>query len=550
MDASNNQRKVAGGAFVSGLAVMGSRLMGLLREQLFAFFFGASREYDAFLTAFRIPNLLRDLLAEGALSSAFVTTFSKEMHTHGKQRAFDVANTVMSVLAVFLTGVVLLGMWQAEGLVRLLASGFDADKVALTALLTQIMFPFIVCVAMAALAMGMLNAQHFYALPQSASTFFNITSMGVGLLMACVLAPDYMWALWKHAPPPVSSGMAARAMVGMSIGTLTGGLVQWWVQMPQLFKTGYALRWSWDVHDPAFKKILRLMGPALLGASAVQLNVFVNSNFASMLGDKPISWLNYAFRLMQFPIGVFGVAIVTAALPSLSKHLAAHNHKGFGEGLTQALEWVLLLTLPSAVGLAVLSEPVMRMIYEHGRFTHLDTFATSAALSAYALGLPGYAVLKVVQPAFVALEKPKVPMYVALAGVLLNASCNAFLILYMGWGHVALALSTALMALLNAAVLVVWLECTLPSLHRTHLWAQTLKILLASGCMGALGYVLHAYCVQHGWAQGAFHAALELALSIPLCVALYAGVCFFLRVESCVQVLRYVAQKSGMRRRP
>lgn len=514
--------RLARSAAISSIAVMGSRLMGLVREQIFAFFFGASREYDAFLTAFRIPNLLRDLLAEGALSTAFVATFSKSMHTKGKEDAFRLGNLVTNALVILMTGVVILGMIFSGPLVSAIAFGFDPEKAALASLLTRIMFPFILFVALASLAMGMLNAQDFFAVPQSASTFFNITSIITGLGASFALAPDYMLGLWRHTATAHEPLAAERAMIGMAIGTLSGGLVQWLIQIPTLRRTGY--RWApvLDWRDPGFREVLTMMGPAVIGAAAVQLNVFVNSNFASMLGDKPISWLNYSFRLMQFPIGVFGVAVATASLPAMSRALSAGDKKEFGRTLTHSLELALLLTVPAAVGLAVLGEPIMRLIYEHGRFTPEDTQATAAALAAYSMGLPGYAALKLVQPAFVARGDAKTPMYISLASVAGNVALNYTFIKVFGIGHVGLALSTSLMATLNVVMLAYLLEWHEPVLNRRHLAGQVMRIAAACAVMGgAVGWAYQALQAQ-GFGQGSLQAGIELVILIPAAMLLYA----------------------------
>ncbi|RYF09990.1 MAG: murein biosynthesis integral membrane protein MurJ, partial [Deltaproteobacteria bacterium] len=439
------------GATISSLAVMGSRLLGLVREQIFAFFFGASREYDAFLTAFRIPNLLRDLLAEGALSTAFVTVFVTELEGGDRRRAFRLANLVLCALVALLLGVVAAAMVGAPQLIHLMAGGFDADKAALATGLCRVMFPYIMLAAIAAIFMGMLNAHGLYAMPQSASTFFHLTSICVGLGCAYALAPQYMVSLWQRQPAALAP-LAGRAMFGMAIGTLCGGVMQCLIQLPSLRRCGFRFAWAWELSDPAFRRVLRLMGPATLGAAAVQLNVFLNSNFASVLGDRPISWLNYAFRLMQFPIGVFGVAVMTAAVPAMSRAVSRRDQTTFCNTLTQSLELVALLTLPSAVGLWVLGEPIVRLIYEHGRFAPADTTATAAALAAYAVGLPGYAAIKLLQPAFVALGDAKTPMRVSLLSVALGAACNVALIFTFKLGHQGLALSTSAMALLNVSM--------------------------------------------------------------------------------------------------
>lgn len=532
------------GAAVSSIAVMGSRIMGLLREQIFAYFFGASREYDAFLTAFRIPNLLRDLLAEGALSSAFITTFSKDCQKHGTQYAFRVANYVINALGLLLVGLVALGIWCAPSIVHVIAVGFDPSKAALAAQLTQIMFPFILFVALSAVAMGMLNAQEHYGLPQSASTFFNMTSIVGGLSCAYLFAPHYMQALWQHGVMEAhASAQAGRAMMGMAVGTLLGGATQLFVQVPTLVRLGYRWRPVLNWRDPSFQAVLRLMGPAVIGAAAVQVNVFVNSNFASLLGDRPISWLNYAFRLMQFPIGVFGVAVMTAALPALSRHIASEDFSGFGVTLTRSMELVWALTLPATVGLAVLGEPIIRLIYEHGRFDHLDTVATASALAAYSFGLPAYAAMKIVQPAYVAMGDARTPMYTSLVAVAFNAAMNFLFIKVLQVGHAGLALSTSLMSVSNVTVLILLLEWRTPTLQRRALLKQLLLTVLASAWMGCVGHGLYLYLQHHGFGAGGRNAMLELSLIIPVCVLNYFAAAKVLKISALDAVLNIFKQR-------
>ncbi len=522
---------------------MGSRVMGLVREQIFAFFFGASREYDAFLTAFRIPNLLRDLLAEGALSAAFVTIFVRDLQNQGKERAFEVANLVVNVLSLCLLGIVIAGMLNAETIVRAIAVGFDSEKVILATHLTQVMFPYIFLVAIAAVAMGMLNAQEYYAIPQSASTFFNLGSITAGLVSAFLLAPDYMAGLWHHTGSIVGHEQAGRAMTGMAIGTLCGGLLQCLMQMPTLYRTGFRWRPRIDFKDPSFRAVLKLMGPAVVGAAAVQVNVFVNSNFASILGDKPISWLNYSFRLMQFPIGVFGVAVMTAALPAMSRCLSRGDYEDFGQTLTRSIELVLLLTLPSAAGLAVLGEPVMRLIYEHGRFSPTDTVATAAALAAYACGLPGYAAVKILQPAYVAMGDAKTPMYTSLVAVACNASLNYVFIKVLHVGHVGLAMSTSIMATFNVVVLMLILERRRPTLQRRRLSLEVLKIGGATAVMAAVSKLIYDFLQRLGLDRGSFRALLELALLLPAAILTYAVVARLLKIAAFNQAVDLIMRR-------
>ena len=536
-------RPLAHRAAISSLAVLGSRMLGLVREQVFAYFFGAGREYDAFLTAFRIPNLLRDLLAEGALSTAFVTVFSGELADKGRPRAFAVANAVGTLLALLLGLLVLVGMFAAPQLVHVMAVGFDPDKAALTVLLTRLMFPFIFFVALAALAMGMLNAQGYFALPQSASSFFNITSIFVGLAGAFALAPQYMWGLLvahdraplatAHAPVPVAAlAPAGWAMVGMALGTLMGGLVQGAVQLPLLWRLGWRPRPRTAFRDPAVQRVLQLLAPATVGAAAVQLSVFVNSNFASTLGDRAISWLSYSFRLMQFPIGVFGVAIMSASLPTLSRQARQKDAAGFGQTLTQALELVLFLTVPAAIGLALLGAPLVRLVFEHGRFHAADTAACANALSAYAVGLPGYSALKVLQPAFVARGDAKTPMVVTLVGVAATIGLNAVFVFVLHFGHVGLALSTSTLATGSTLALLFLLERRAPTLARARLFTQSGRILLAAAGMAGVLSFAHAAVASHPAAAGARGAAAQLCVLGPLALAVYVALGRALRVDT------------------
>ena len=370
MEAENAKRgrsSVARNAGIVSLAVMASRVLGLVRDQVFAIFFGAGLYYDAFLTAFRIPNLLRDLFAEGALSAAFVTTFSQVLATKGEQEAIRLSNRVATLMILVITSISLVGWWHAPAIVHMLAPGFYdvPGKAELTIKLTRIMIPFLLLVALAAQAMGILNARGHFGIPALASAFFNVGSIVGGLLLGFVIGP----------------AIGLSTIEGMAYGTLIGGFLQFAVQWPSLARAGFSYRPMISISDPGVRQIFSLMGPAIIGTAAVQVNVFVNTNFASSIIDPatgavangPVSWLSYAFRFMQFPIGVFGVAIATAALPPLSRSSAQTDYNEFRRTLAHSLALVFLLCVPSAVGLAVLGRPIVALIFEHGtiyRFRH------------------------------------------------------------------------------------------------------------------------------------------------------------------------------------
>src|SRR5439155_18428422 len=354
-----NRPSVARSARTVSLDVVGSRVLGLVRDQVLASLFGASREFDAFVTAFRIPNLLRDLFAEGALSAAFVTTFSQKLEAEGEKSAWRLANLVLNALLVVLGAITPIGILVAPWLVNLIAPGFQSieGKTELTIQLTRIMFPFLLLVAIAALAMGVLNSKHRFGIPASASMMFNIGSILGGVSLAYVFDPSF----------------GPRAMVGISLGTLIGGALQWLIQMPSLRAVGYRYEPILDWRDPGFRHVLRLLGPSVLGVAAVQINVFVDNWFASGFGNGAVSFLNCAFRLMQFPIGVFGVAVGVATLPTVSAHVARGDIAEFRKTLARSIRLAFFLCVPAPCGPALLAKPITSASFQHGWFDALAT---------------------------------------------------------------------------------------------------------------------------------------------------------------------------------
>ncbi len=406
---------MARSAGIVSIAVMFSRVFGLAREMVFSRLFGAGFLYDAFIVGFRIPNLLRDLFAEGALSAAFVKVFTDYQINKSEKEAWRLASLIFNGLAVILSLVTIFGILLAPYYVPFIAWGFEPEKARLAVTLTQIMFPFILLVALAAVAMGVLNTKGHFGIPASASTAFNIVSIIFGLTIAYYLSGGgWNASNDKSAIPELP---AQWAIIGMAIGTLIGGAAQFVIQIPSLYRVGFRFFPQISFSDPGVKRVMRLMGPAIIGTSAVQVKVLVDTFIVSGI-EGGNSWLPYAFRLMQFPIGLFGVAIGTAAIPALSR-LASENKTGeFRSTLSNALNLVFLMTIPSACGLIVLGEPIIRLIYQGGAFTNFDTNMTAWALAAYSVGLAGYAAIKVLSPSFYALDDAKTPMYVSLASIL------------------------------------------------------------------------------------------------------------------------------------
>ncbi|MGH7817211.1 MAG: murein biosynthesis integral membrane protein MurJ, partial [Candidatus Binatia bacterium] len=442
----------------------------------------AGLHFDAFLTAFRVPNLLRDLLAEGALSSAFVTTFTQTLQSKGRDAAIRLSNRVATLIVLVIAAISILAWFFTPEIVRLLAPGFFGvpGKAELTISLTRIMIPFLLLIALAAQAMGMLNAFNIYGMPALASAFFNIGVIVGGLFLGFLLGPAF--------------GIAPIA--GMAYGVLIGGFLELAVQWPSLKRCGVTYAPELTVSDPGVRQIIRLMGPAIIGTAAVQINVFVNTNFASAIIDPatgavvngPVSWLNYAFRFMQFPIGVFGVAIATATLPSLSRATGNPDHGEFRQTLVHSLALVFLLCIPSALGLAVLAKPIVALIFEHGKFTAFDTMQTANALAAYAIGLAGYGAIKVLSPAFFALGDARTPMLISLGSIAVNYVMNSLLV--GQFGHVGLAGSTSAVALVNFLSLALLMRRRLGRLEGRRLGSIVLRICAASLPMALAAWLI------------------------------------------------------------
>jgi putative peptidoglycan lipid II flippase len=498
-------------AAVVGLAVLCSRVLGLAREQIFAALFGGGRIMDAFTIAFRIPNLLRDLFAEGALSTAFVTVFTKTAALEDDAAAWRLANKVATLAAVTLSAITVLGILTAPWLVAVLAPGFDPDKAALTVTLTRVMYPFILLVSLAALVMGMLNARSVFGVPAMASSFFNLGSIVAGVLIGLWLDPHF----------------GQRAILGLAIGTLIGGALQLLVQLPTLHAQGYAWRADFHWRDPGVRAILRLMGPSVIAASTTQVNVLINSVFASKLGDGPTFWLTVAFRLMQLPLGIFGVALGTVALPLLARMAATGNITAFRSELARGMRLAFLMTIPASVGLMVLAEPIISVLYQHGRFGAHETAESAGALRFYAIGLCGYAALKVLVNAFYALDKRKTPMVVSCLAVGLNLLLNWIFTLQLGWGHRGLAFSTACVATSNFLILYVLMRAHLGTLESRAMLRLLGKIAAATSCLLAISWAGGHYLLAN-WALQAFWPKLA---SLLLVIGAGAGA-FFLAASA------------------
>jgi putative peptidoglycan lipid II flippase len=514
---------------IISIAVMCSRVLGLVREVLFNSLFGAA-SMGLFYIAFRIPNLLRDMFAEGALSTAFVTVFSQRVEKEGEKSAWALASKMMTLVSVFMSLVSLIGILLSHQLVSLLclfAKTFAADDIAFTVLLTQIMYPFILLVSLAALVMGMLNSRNIFAAPAMASSFFNIGSIVGGVVFG-----------WL-----IDRGFGRNALIGLALGTLLGGLLQLTTQLPSLRRAGFLFRPDFRWQDPGIQKILALMVPSVIAASAVQVNVLINTAFATHVGAPAVTWLYAAFRLMQLPIGIFGVAIATVTLPVISRIATDKDTSRFGPTLGKAMRLAVFLTLPSAVGLWFLSDAIIGLIYEHGKFVAADTLQTGLALQFYALGLVAYSCIKILAPAFYAINRKWTPMLVSFVSIALNISLNYLFVFQLDLGQRGLALSTSICATLNfAALYYLMLEParTLDSrrffiaLGRCAVAAVPLGVV----CWAGMHFAPSLFPAPVFWQKG-----LVIFATLGAAGLAYLGTCFLIGVEETGEAVQIVLRK-------
>ncbi len=509
---SENQKNISKAAGAVGIAVMCSRVLGLIREQIFAGLFGAGFTYDSFVVAFRIPNLLRDLFGEGALSAAFVTVFSAYDAQKTKEETWKLASNVLNFILILLSTITLIAIFNAETIVTVLAPDFSLveGKVELTEKLTRIMLPFLVFISLSAVVMGMLNTKGKFFIPALASSFFNLGSVIGGTGLAFILP--------RYGHP---------AIIGMAIGTLIGGFLQLAVQLPTLFKTGFKYSFTFNIKDSGLLKILRLMIPATIGLSATQINLFVNTNFASSCAEGSVSWLYYAFRLVQLPIGVFGVALSIAMLPVLSKQAARKEIDNMKETMVTSLTMVFALTIPATAGLILLSQPLIRVIFEHGVFTPQDTLATAQTLSFFAIGLFAYSANKVLVPAFYALDKTKFPVIASFLAVGLNILVVSATIEH--FQHLAIALSTSCTMLINFLFLMTVLYICMGGYPVGQLIRGLLKIFVATLVLSCAVLLLREG--YNGWLSGEI-----LQQSLALAVIIGGGVIAYLLTLSALKL--------------
>ena len=549
---------VARSAGIVSVAVMGSRVLGLVREQVFSSFFGASFANVAFQVAFRIPNLLRDLFAEGALSAAFVATFSQTLTKQGEREAWRLANLVNNGLIIALSFITVLGIIFSPEIVSFLIRDVPIEPARaqlmfdLAVKMTRILFPFLLMVSLAAVAMGVLNTRGRFGVPASASTMFNVGSIVGGLACAYLMAPEYITntavSLFNRQQHAEDDYGAAAAITGMAVGTLIGGMLQWLIQVPSLRAVGYRWRPIVSFRDTGVRQVMRMMTPAIIGSAALQVNVVVNTIFATGVAEGAVVWLGNAFRLIYLPIGIFGVAISTATLPVTSRAAAMDNLDEFRRTLTNSLRLTMLLTIPSAVGLIILREPIIALIYQYGRFRPGDTVQTAMALACYAIGLTAYSADRVLAPSFYALRNARIPMLVSLLSIVTNYAVAKFTVDYLKIGHIGLALSISAVAIVNFALLFFFMRRKLNGIEGRSLLSTFAKVILASAAMGAVCWLVSDRIENYLGLDGMFARLINVSASIAVGVVVFYLGARLLKVGEITQLTGAIERKFRSRR--
>jgi putative peptidoglycan lipid II flippase len=503
------------------LATIVSRIMGLLRETSFAAMFGAAGGMDAFVAAFRIPNLLRDLFAEGALSAAYVPVFTERLKREGIQKAFLITSSIFSILLVVLGIIVVFGIILAPYYVKYYVSGFDdPGRLELTILLTRIMFPFILLVAFAAVCMGTLNALGRFGIPALAPAMFNLV-----MIISALYASRYF-------DPPITA---------LGVGAVVGGAGQFIIQLPQLVRSGFEFRFRLAFRSEPVQKILTLMLPAALGVAAWQINVVVATIIASFLAVGSISSLYYALRLMHFPLGVFGVALAAVSLPEISALVAGNDLEGAGEAQRYSSRMVIFLLMPSAAYLIGAAEAVVSLIYQRGNFGWGNTQDVTLALRAYCLGLVFFGLVRVTAQLFYAFKDTATPVKISFVAVLVNIALSLLLMNPLGFAGLALATSAA--ATVNFALLYRFSGKKAPRPDRLGLWRYSMKILAASVAAGAAAFAVCGFFRSPQGLGGTVNSLVATLASAALAGIVYFLICVLFGIEETAQIRKAIFGK-------
>jgi len=517
--------RVARAAGVVGMATMLSRVFGFIRDVIVARYFGAGLATDAFFVAFRIPNLLRRLFAEGSLTIAFVPVFTEYLKTRSRDEAFELARVAFTLLSAVLVVISIAGVLLSPAIVTVMAPGFRAtpDKYALTVLLTRIMFPYIFFISLVALCMGILNSLRHFATPALSPVILNLCMIAAALFLR-----DFF----------------AEPILALAVGVMIGGLLQLAVQLPVLFRQGVVLRPDFRVRHEGVRRIGALMLPAAFGAAVYQINIFISTLLASFLPEGSVSFLYYADRIVELPLGIFGIAIGTAALPSFSEQVARGHYEEMKKTISFSLRLMLFITIPAMVGIIVLQEPIISVLFQRGEFDPRSAVLTAQALFWYTVGLWAFSTIRVVVAAFYALQDTKTPVRIAVVALIVNTVFSAALMFPMK--HNGLAFATSIASAVNVLTLGYLLRKRIGEFLDDAFWRSVARVTAASVLMGvSVALTTHTL----GWDVAApfRHRLLILVTGLGVGISVFAACALALRCPETATILNVLRRKLGRR---
>jgi putative peptidoglycan lipid II flippase len=517
----DEKRHIARAAGLMSIATFISRVLGYVRDMIFALYFGATGISDTFFAAFRIPNLLRELFAEGSMSSALIPVLTEYRQKQGEEEAHRLVKITFTFIIIAVVPFCLMGIIFSPAIVTVIAPGFlsSPEKFSLTVLLTRIMFPFLLFISLAALIMGALNTKKVFFIPALAPAMLNIT-----LILSIVFFES-------RARQPITVA---------AIGVMAGGFVQFAFQLPSFFKNRYKLGFDTTFSHPGLKKMSILLIPATLALSVSQINIVVSNILASFLPSGSITYLFYSMRLIQFPIGIFGVAMGMAVLPTLSEHAVKRDFDKLREDFSFALRLLFFISVPAMAGLIALREPIVNLLFQRGQFDYTATKGTAEALLFYSIGIWSIVGVRIVTATFYSMQDTRTPVKVAVAGMVSNLILS--LILMGPLKHSGLALANTLASGINFTLLFFFLRRKLKRVDTRRILHSFVKIIFSSSVMGVVGgMLLHGKVWQiHG---NTLNKIFYLSGTVTICVGIYLFLSYLLKSEEVSYVIEMVKQK-------
>ena len=518
----SEKKQITKAAGLMSIATFISRILGYVKDMILAFYFGATGISDSFFAAFRITNFLRELFAEGSMSSAFIPVLTESRQKQGEEEARRLVKIAFSFILIVAGIMCLMGILFAPAIVRVIAPGFVLDhpeQVPLTILLTRIMFPFLFFISLAAIVMGALNTKKVFFIPALAPAMLNVT----------IIIMVVSFVSFFNQP-----------IIAVALGVAIGGFVQFAFQLPSFYKNDYRLGFLPHFRHPGLKRMAILLLPATLALAVNQVYIIVSTVLASFLPQGSITYLYYSMRLIQFPIGIFSVSMGMAALPMLSEHAVKGDFDKLREDFSFALRLLFYISVPAMTGLIALREPIVNLLFQRGTFDYTATQATAEALMFYSLGIWATGGVKIITVTFYSMQDTKTPVKIAAIGVAMNLILSIMLMGPLKHSGIALAYSLALS--MNFALLFIFIRKKLERIDTGKIFRSFIKTFIASGIMGIIGgIILHGNLWQ--FSGNTANKVFYLGGTIALCVGAYFFLTYLLKSEECIYIIDMVKKK-------